>query len=124
MLAPGLLLAQNASIVLNVDASDVQRRVIHARMQMPVKPGPLTLLYPKWIPGEHMPSGPITNFVGLKISSGGQTISWKRDSVNMFAFHVDVPAGVSSLDIAYDFLAPEYGDFSSGGSVIPANSQC
>jgi predicted metalloprotease with PDZ domain len=112
-----LTYAQDAPITLNVDATDAPRRLIHARMKLPVKPGPFTLLYPKWIPGEHMPSGPITNLVGLKITAGGQAIPWKRDNVNMFAFHVEVPAGATSLDVAYDFVAPESGDFSAGGSV-------
>ena len=77
----------------------------------------MTLLYPEWIPGEHGPTGPIVNLVGLKIQGGGQTIAWKRDSVNMYAFHLNVPAGVSSLDVAFDFISPpESAGFSSGSS--------
>ncbi len=86
-------------------------------MTFPVKPGPFTLLYPQWIPGEHGPTGPIADLVGIKISGNGQPIPWKRDLVNMFAFHVDVPAGVTSLEVAPDFISPpETGGFSSGSS--------
>ncbi len=104
-------------VSLRVDATDVARRVIHVNMVLPAKPGPMTLLYPEWIPGEHGPTGPVVNLVGLKIAAGGTVIPWRRDSVNMYAFHVDVPAGASSLDVAFDFLpSPEAGGFSSGAS--------
>jgi len=102
---------------LRVDLSDAPRRLFHVQMTMPAKAGPLTLLYPEWIPGEHGPTGPVVNLVGLKVQGAGQTIAWKRDSINMFAFHLDVPAGVSSLDIAFDFISPpESGGFTSGAS--------
>jgi predicted metalloprotease with PDZ domain len=100
-----------------VDATDVTRRVIHVQMNLPANPGPLSLLYPEWIPGEHGPTGPVVNLVGLTITAGGSVVPWRRDSVNMYEFHVDVPAGASSLDVAFDFLAsPESEGFSSGGS--------
>ena len=87
------------------------------QMTMPAKAGPMTLLYPEWIPGEHGPTGPIANLVGLRVQGAGKTIPWKRDSVNMFAFLVDVPAGVSMLDVAFDFIAPPDSEgFSSGAS--------
>jgi predicted metalloprotease with PDZ domain len=102
---------------LDVDATDAPRRLLHIHMTMPAKPGPMTLLYPEWIPGEHGPTGPIANLVGLKIKGGSQAIPWRRDSVNMYAFHIDVPAGVSTLDITFDFIpAPESEGFTSGGS--------
>ena len=99
-------------VKLKVDATDAPRRLFHVQMTMPAKPGPMTLLYPEWIPGEHGPTGPIVNLVGLKIEGGGKTIPWKRDSVNMYAFHLDVPAGATSLDVAFDFISPpETGGF-------------
>jgi predicted metalloprotease with PDZ domain len=102
---------------LRVDATDVTRRIVHVQMNLPAKSGPMTLLYPEWIPGEHGPTGPVVNLVGLKITGGGKPIAWKRDGVSMYAFHLDVPSGVSSLDIAFDFIAaPESEGFSSGGS--------
>ncbi len=110
------LLAQ-APIPIHVDATDAARRLFHVKMTMPVKTGPTTLLYPEWIPGEHGPTGPILNMVGLMVSGGGKTIPWRRDDVNMYAYHVDVPAGVSSLEIAFDFISPsESSGFSSGAS--------
>jgi predicted metalloprotease with PDZ domain len=104
-------------IPIRVDASDAGRRLFHVKMTMPAKTGPMTLLYPEWIPGEHGPTGPILNMVGLVITGGGKTIPWRRDDVNMFAYHVDVPAGVGSMDIAFDFISPsESSGFSSGAS--------
>src|SRR5690349_20959862 len=74
-------------IRLSVDASDARRKLFHAKMSIPTMPGPLTLVYPKWIPGEHEPSGPITSVINLKISANGQPISWRRDEVDMYALH-------------------------------------
>ena len=105
------------AVKLRVDATDAPRRLFHAQMTMAVKAGPLTLLYPEWIPGEHGPTGPVVNLVGLKIEGGGKPVAWKRDSVNMYAFHLDVPAGVTSLAVAFDFISPpESEGFSSGAS--------
>ena len=67
------------------------KKPIRAHIVMPVKPGPLTLYYPKWIPGEHGPDGPIANLTGLKFSANGKTIPWERDLLDVFTFHVDVP---------------------------------
>jgi len=106
-------------VQVHVDATDAPRRVFHVTLTMAAKPGPLTLLYPQWIPGDHMPDGPIPNLVGLFVKAGGKTIPWRRDSVNMFAIHVDVPPGVNSLDIAFDFLAP--GE-SGGGEFLAGSS--
>jgi predicted metalloprotease with PDZ domain len=96
-------LAQNAlSVKLDVDATGAARNVLRARLTIPVKPGPLTLIYPKWIPGEHSPTGPINDVVGLKLSAGGKSIPWSRDDVEMFSFHCDVPPGVSALEVTFD----------------------
>jgi predicted metalloprotease with PDZ domain len=117
LLAGLRLCAQNDRIQVHVDATDAPRRLYHVHMTVPAKAGPLTLVYPKWIPGEHMPSGPIADLVGLKIQAGGQSVLWRRDSVNMYAFHVDVPAGASALDVVFDFITPpDTGGFSSGSS--------
>ncbi len=74
---------------------------------MPVKAGPLTLYYPKWIPGEHGPDGPITNLTGLKFEADGQTIPWERDLLDVFTFHVQIPGGVSHLNIDFDYIEPD-----------------
>ena len=104
-------------IRLEVDASRAPQKILHSHEQIPVRPGPLVLYYPKWIPGEHMPDGPIDNLAGLKFTANGKTIPWRRDLVEMFAFHLDIPAGVESLDANFDFLlsAPASG-YSSGAS--------
>jgi predicted metalloprotease with PDZ domain len=104
-------------IQLRVDAREAARRIYHAQLTIPAAPGPLNLFYPKWIPGEHAPDGPITDLAGLTFSSRGQTLQWKRDSVEMFEFHLTVPPGADSVDIKLDFLAtPETSGFSSAAS--------
>ncbi len=105
------------AITLSVDATDAPRKLFHARMTMAVSPGPLTLVYPKWIPGEHGPTGPIVNLAGLKLTAGGKTIPWRRDDVDMYAFHLEVPAGARVLEVALDFLSPTFaGGFTAGAS--------
>jgi len=117
LLAPYRILAQDGIVHLRVDATDAPRRLLHVRISMPVKPGPMTLLYPEWIPGEHGPTGPIADLVGLKLEAKGEPIPWKRDSVNMFAFHITVPPDATTLDLAFDFISPpETSGLSSGGS--------
>lgn len=104
-------------IQLSVDASDVTRRLLHASLTLPVSAGSLRLAYPKWIPGEHAPTGPITDVVNLKVSANGKTLAWRRDGSDVFVIVVDVPAGVTSLLITYDFVSPpEMGGFSGGAS--------
>jgi predicted metalloprotease with PDZ domain len=104
-------------IRLEVDETRAPQKILHTHLQMPVKPGPLDLYYPEWIPGEHMPTGPIIDMAGLKITGAGKALAWRRDLVDMFAFHLDVPQGVTSLDINFDFLlsAPKSG-YSAGAS--------
>lgn len=91
-------------ISLTVDASRTPQKLLHADLVLPVKPGPLTLYYPKWIPGEHGPDGPIGNLTGLHFKADGKEVPWKRDQLDMFAFHVDVPAGATHLQAAYDYI--------------------
>src|SRR5579863_644574 len=110
--------AQPGVIHVNVDASDAPRRLIHVQLTIPAAAGPMTLLYPQWIPGEHAPTGPITDLVGLKIRARNQTVAWTRDSTNLFAFRVNVPAGSAALEVAFDFIsAADAGGFSSGSSM-------
>ena len=71
-------------IKVHVDATAAPRGVFHCRLELPVRPGPLTLTYPRWIPGEHSPTGPITQVVGLRFRAGGREIRWRRDPVDMF----------------------------------------
>jgi hypothetical protein len=87
------------AISLSVDATQSPQMLLHAKEVIPVKAGPMALYYPKWIPGEHGPDGPIANLTGLRMEAGGQTIPWRRDPVDAFKFHVEVPASVSELGL-------------------------
>ena len=111
------VLPQDAPITLDVDATDAPRKILHARLRIPAQPGKLTLVYPKWIPGEHGPNGPITDLVGLSMSAAGRPVEWQRDPEDMYAFHLEVPAGANAVEISLDFLfPPNAGAFSSGAS--------
>jgi len=90
------------TIKLNVDLTDAQRNIFHERLIIPVKPGLRTFVFPKWIPGNHRPSGPITNLVGIKFSAGGSDMAWERDPLDMYAFHVNVPTGVQQVEASMD----------------------
>jgi predicted metalloprotease with PDZ domain len=100
----GALSAQTP-ITLAVDASDAPRRIFHVRETIQAPAGTLTLAYPKWIPGEHGPTGPITDLVGLKVTSGGKAVEWRRVPTEMWSFTIDVPAG-APLEVAFDYVAP------------------
>ncbi|PYX92480.1 MAG: peptidase M61, partial [Acidobacteria bacterium] len=100
------LLAQTPAISLSVDATEAPRKIFHARMTIPSSAGTLTLYYPKWIPGEHGPTGPIQELTGLKFSANGHELKWRRDLLDAWTFHVEVPAGVSNVQAAFDFASP------------------
>jgi predicted metalloprotease with PDZ domain len=90
---------------VEVDAREASRGIERVHLVLPVKPGKLTLLYPKWLPGEHSPDGPIAGLSGLKFSSNGQAIAWQRDADNMYAFHLTIPGGSSALDVVFEVVA-------------------
>jgi len=106
VLAASAALAEEA-ILVTVDATRTQQKLLHTHLVMPVKSGPLTLYYPKWIPGEHGPDGPIANLTSLKFEADGQTIPWQRDLLDVFTFHLEIPHGVSHLDVNYDYIEPD-----------------
>jgi predicted metalloprotease with PDZ domain len=89
---------------VDVDAREAPRGIMKVHLSLPARPGPLTLVYPKWLPGRHGPAGPITDLAGPTFTHDGQLLPWKRDEVDMYAFHLDVPAGVSSLDADFEIL--------------------
>lgn len=91
---------------LKADLRDAPKRIFHATIDMPAKPGPLTLVYPKWIQGEHAPTGPIVDLTGLKIRANGKEVRWRRDELDMYAVHLTVPDGADSLQISLDYLSP------------------
>ncbi|HLJ85608.1 MAG TPA: M61 family peptidase [Candidatus Angelobacter sp.] len=102
----GLLAAAQSSIneKLRIDATDAPRNILHAVVTIPVNPGPITLAYPKWIPGNHRPTGPIQNLVGLHIRANEQDLAWQRDLVDMYAFHLEVPPGVREIEASFDTI--------------------
>lgn len=109
--------AQTDPIRLEVDAREAPRKIFHAKLWIPAAPGPMTLLYPQWIPGEHGPNGPIADLAGLKISAAGQTLAWTRDAVDMYAVACTVPTGAHEVEVSLDYLSPaSSGGFSSGSS--------
>ncbi len=115
--AASLRAADNRPVMLEVDAREAPRRIFHAKLTIPAAPGPLTLAYPKWIPGEHGPTGPIADLVGLRFSADRKPIPWKRDPADMYLLRVEVPSGAESVEAALDYVSPaETGGFSSGAS--------
>jgi len=89
---------------LSVDATDAPRNIIHSVVTIPATAGPMTLVYPKWIPGNHRPTGPIQNVAGLHIKADGREIPWQRDLEDMYALHLQVPAGTRQLEVAFDTI--------------------
>ena len=108
----------NSAIHLSVDLTDAPRNLFHAVMTIPVSPGDAVFAYPKWIPGNHRPSGPIANVAGLHFRAGGQELAWHRDPVEMYSFHVTVPAGVSEVEASFDLISAD----SAGGGGPAASS--
>jgi predicted metalloprotease with PDZ domain len=106
---------------LVLDARDVGRGLMTATMRIPVKAGEFTFVYPKWIPGEHGPTGPIANVSEIKVSAGGRPLAWRRDLVQMYAFHVAVPRGVHALDVQFTVLVNSAGDTMSTPNLAIVN---
>lgn len=102
-------------IRVTVDATDAARKIFHSHMTIPAAPGPMRLAYAKWIPGEHSPTGPITDIVNLRITANGQPVVWTRNARDMFLFDVVVPGGASALEVDLSYLSPiAGGNFTSG----------
>lgn len=93
-------------IRLQVDVSDTQRRLFRVEETIPVQAGPLSLLYPEWLPGNHAPRGPIEALAGLRIEAGGQSIPWTRDPLDMYRFRLQVPEGISELKVRFEYATP------------------
>lgn len=93
------------TLTVNVDMTQSARKLYPVRETIPVQPGPLTLYYPKWLPGYHSPSGPIADVAGLVFTANGKALPWRRDLVDMYAIHLDIPVGVSVLDVGFDMLS-------------------
>jgi predicted metalloprotease with PDZ domain len=106
------------TVSISVDATSAPRKIFHAKLKIPASPGDLTLYYPKWIPGEHAPDGPVIDLAGLKFSASGKSLKWRRDLLDGFTIHVEVPPGENEINAELDFLSPATfeGGFSAGSS--------
>ena len=106
-------IAYPGTMLLDIDATDTQRGIFRVKQTIPVaKSGHMVLLYPKWLQGKHGPRGEIEKLTGLQISANGKRLQWKRDAVDVFAFHIDVPSGAKKLDLEFQFAsatAPDQG---------------
>ncbi len=94
------------TISLSVDLTNINDRVLNVHETIPVQAGKIVLLYPEWLPGTHSPSNPIANLAGLVITANGKPVEWVRDRVNMYAFHLDVPEGATTLEADFQYLGP------------------
>ncbi len=94
------------TLTVDVDLTDLDRKVMGVRQTIPVRAGALTLLYPQWMPGNHAPRGAVNKLAGLQITALGKPVTWKRDMHDMHAFHVTVPEGAGTLHVAFQFLSP------------------
>ena len=96
----------DGTITLGVDLTNITDRILNVRETVPVIPGEITLLYPQWLPGTHSPSNPVASMAGLVITANSKRVAWVRDRVDMWAFHVDVPKGATTLELSFQYLAP------------------
>jgi predicted metalloprotease with PDZ domain len=104
-------------IKVTVDATHAPEKILHSQLQIPVAAGEVKLVFPKWIPGEHGPTGPIVDLTGLQFFANGQRLSWRRDLDEVYTFHVTVPQGVTTLEARLDLVLPAPPEgFSSGAS--------
>ena len=102
--------AYNGTLHVDVDATDIDRRIVRIHETIPVTAGDLTLLVPKWLPGDHQPDGEVAKMSGFTFTGNGQAIAWMRDPVAVNAFHITVPAGVTEITADFQYLAPVSGD--------------
>jgi predicted metalloprotease with PDZ domain len=121
-LAAASLAAGARPIELAVDATDAPRGIFHSRLVIPAAPGELTLAYPKWVQGEHAPSGPVMQVAGFTVSAGGHALAWRRDPLDMFLVRVEVPAGAPEVEATLDYLSPPEsfgGDYGESPNATP-----
>jgi predicted metalloprotease with PDZ domain len=102
--------AQKAPIQITADLSEAPRKLLHAEIDIPVSAGPLALTTPKWIPGHHGPNGPVADIAGVVFTADGKTLPWRRDDVDLYEFHLTVPAGVNSIHAHLDSIAASFGN--------------
>src|SRR5246500_4442496 len=98
--------AAGPNISLAVDATETPRKILHARLRIPAAPGSLILYYPKWLPGEHAPTGPVIDLAGLRFFAGGKPLRWRRDLLDGWTINVEAPPGKNEVEAALDSLDP------------------
>jgi predicted metalloprotease with PDZ domain len=108
------LATQSNPMTVLLDERMAPRGLAYAHVTIPVRPGPFTLCYPEWIPGEHGPTGPLNDLAQLKVTANGQTIEWERDQVDMYAFHINVPDGVTTINVDFTVLINRPNNFVDG----------
>jgi len=118
LLALPVFASSGLTISLAVDATEAPRKIIHAKLRIPATPGTLTLFYPKWIPGEHAPDGPVVDLTGLKFFASGKPLKWRRDLLDGWTINVEIPSGENEVLADLDYLEPAMlvGGFSAGSS--------
>ena len=117
---PSLATQQDPATVV-LDASRAADGIMKVRERIPATAGSFTIVYPKWIPGEHGPTGPLNDLAALRISADGAPLDWRRDPNDLYAFHVDVPAGTQAIDAEFDVLMNASGDVMSSHSLAIVN---
>jgi predicted metalloprotease with PDZ domain len=108
-LAPLPSLAQTP-IRITADLTEAPRKLYHAEIDLPVKPGPNAFTTPEWIPGNHRPTGPVEDITGVVFTANGKVLPWRRDDTDLYEFHVDVPAGVTTLHAHLDCIVTSRAD--------------
>jgi predicted metalloprotease with PDZ domain len=99
--------AYPGTIQLMVDASDVTRAIFKVHEHVPVTgAGDFVMLYPKWLPGNHSPTGQINKVAGFHARANGQELKWVRDDLDVYAFHIAVPQGVRAIDVDFQYVSP------------------
>jgi predicted metalloprotease with PDZ domain len=104
LLGATTLQAQKTPIQITADLSEAPRKLYHADLEIPVQPGPVSLTTPKWIPGNHRPTGPVDEITGVVFTANGKVLPWRRDDEDLYQFHVTVPAGVTTLHAHLDCI--------------------
>ena len=115
------LATKSAPMTLVLDARDAGRGLMYSHMTIPAKPGDFTIEYPQWIPGEHGPTGPLNDLTQLRVTANGKDLTWRRDKLDMYGFHVDVPQGVSSIDVTFTVVLNAPGDVMSTRNLAIVN---
>jgi predicted metalloprotease with PDZ domain len=97
-------------IRITADLTEAPRKLYHADIDLPVHPGPAAFTTPKWVPGVHRPTGPVQDITGVVFTANGRTLPWRRDDVDLYQYHVDVPHGVTTLHAHLDCIVTSRAD--------------